>query len=575
VHRPESGSVAGLNIGVAGCESAVEIGRGGFGVVYRAWQPAFSRTVAVKILAADRLDDAARRRFEREVRATGRLSGHPHIVTVHQAGHTVAGNPYIMMADEDGGSLADRVGAAAWPEAVAGGIAIAGALESAHRAGVLHRDVKPENILISRYGELKLADFGLARPVRPAGPREQRTVTASLLHAAPEILRGEPASVAADVYALASTLVAWVGGAPAIPRSAVPDLRERGLPDAVCEALERATAEDPAARPASAARFAEELQRAQRAAGRPVTPLILGGPDDAELDDGASGGGEPHRGKLSLSARARAALHLSATVAHEPPPRRAAVRWPGAALAVAGVLSVLSAGGAQAVPPPVRVDVAATVDFGGQELSAAAQERPVTVRNRGERPALVGTVTLDGPDFRIAGDGCSGHALLPDTGCQIRIGFAPRQPGVRRATLRVPGHAVVVTGTAQLSYAKDDDAPPGRCYADAYQVGHTAYGYVGGQQALSVKQYWSPGCASAMAYAWVWKQYRDNAGVRGTWAVDLAVAPAGRAARSVGQPLELWTAPAPVPAGCATATATMSGTGVTRPMTVTTEPHCR
>src|SRR5690349_21470294 len=147
------------DIGVPGCKDATEIGRGGFGVVYRARQPAISRTVAVKVLAADGLDVDARHRFEGEVRAMGRLGGHPHIVTVHQAGFTAGGNPYILMAYEDGGSLADRGPAGSWPEAVAGGITIAGALESAHRAGLLHRDVTPRNILVSRYGEPKLADL--------------------------------------------------------------------------------------------------------------------------------------------------------------------------------------------------------------------------------------------------------------------------------------------------------------------------------------------------------------------------------------------------------------------------------
>ncbi|MER6594622.1 serine/threonine-protein kinase, partial [Micromonospora purpureochromogenes] len=163
----------GAALGIDGCTDAVEVGRGGFGVVYRAWQPDFARWVAVKVLAADWYGPS-RARFERELRMLGRLSDHPHIVTLHQAGRTAAGNPYLLMAYEEGGSLGDRLrdGAAGdWRKAVAGGIAVAGALETAHRAGVLHRDVKPENILISGYGEPKLADFGQARPrsARPTG----------------------------------------------------------------------------------------------------------------------------------------------------------------------------------------------------------------------------------------------------------------------------------------------------------------------------------------------------------------------------------------------------------------------
>jgi hypothetical protein len=125
-----------------------------------------------------------------------------------------------------------------------------------------------------------------------------------------------------------------------------------------------------------------------------------------------------------------------------------------------------------------------------------------------------------------------------------------------------------------MTYAKDDNPPPGRCYADAYQVGHTGYGHVGGLQAISVKLYWSPGCRAVMAYTWIWKQYRDNAGVDGTWAVRLAVAPDGPAARAAGQPLELWTSPRQVSGACTHATATMTGTGLPGQTTVSTEDHC-
>lgn len=539
-----------LDIGVPGCTDAVEIGRGGFGVVYRARQPAISRTVAVKVLAADGLDVDARRRFEGEVQAMGRLSGHPHIVTVHQAGFTAGGNPYILMAYEDGGSLADRGPAASWPEAVAGGITIAGALESAHQAGLLHRDVTPRNILFSRYGEPKLADFGLARPVRRTAP--PRTVTATLPHAAPEILRGEAPTVASDVYALASTIRWWLGG---------PDLRDRDVPERVRALLDRATAPEPAVRPASAAALAEELQAAQRAAGQPVTAVVVGGTDD-------SGEGAPIPAPRSVLPGA-GSLGMSATIAQRPGRRRAPFRLAGVALVAAVTLAAV---GAETGPAePVE---AAAVDFGGHQTSAEPQEKLVTVRNSGSRTTVVSGASLDGADFRIVSDGCTGRSLTAKTTCQLRLAFAPSGPGVRRATLRLPGRAVPVTGTGVLRQAAEDDPPPGPCYTDAFQVGHTAYGFVAGQKAISVKQYWSPGCRAVMAYAWVWKQYRDNAGVRGTWSVDLTIAGAGQPHRAVGQPLELWTAPVKTPPRCSTASATMTGTGLPEPLAVTTDEHC-
>jgi len=589
--------VAGLSIGVPGCEQAAEIGRGGFGVVYRAWQPAFSRTVAVKVLAADRMDE----RFERELKAMGRLSGHPHIVTVHQAGHTESGNPYILMAYEEGGSLAGRIaaetGERSWPDAVAGGIAIAGALESAHRAGVLHRDVKPENILISRYGELKLADFGLARPLRQAGQGRAHSVTASVLHAAPEILRGDQATVASDVYALASTIFGWLYGraafAPAagesindvlarIAASPVPDLRPLGVPEPVCAALERAMAKDPEARQPTAASLAEELQAAQLRDGQPVTELVLGGAGDpAWLDQASITGGAAATGPgMSLSARVRAALHLSATTEQAAPPRRVASRVLGAALITA---AALASGGSQPVRRLVPVELAASVDFGDQALSAEAQERPVTLRNPGPGTLRVTGAALAGDDFRIATDRCTGRTLPPGSECEMIIVFTPRAVGTRRAALNLtlagPGdtRTVAVAGTGLLSYASNDDPPPGPCYTDAYQVGQSAYGYVGGLKAISVKQYWSPSCQASMAYAWVWKQYRDNAGPSGTWTVELAVSDrTGKREReqAKGQLFELWTEPARVSGGCTTATATFTGAGVPKPLTVTTADHC-
>src|SRR5207302_3864496 len=110
-----------VDLGIAGCEQTVEIGRGGFSTVYRAWQPEFGRTVAVKILSTGSLDADAQRRFDRELRAMGALSGHPHIVTVYSKGLTASGNPYLIMGFEPGGSLADRLrrlGPMAWQDAV-------------------------------------------------------------------------------------------------------------------------------------------------------------------------------------------------------------------------------------------------------------------------------------------------------------------------------------------------------------------------------------------------------------------------------------------------------------------------
>jgi hypothetical protein len=204
-----------VDLGLTGYEEAVEIGRGGFGRVYRARQPRFKRIVAIKVLTAAGDDGEAREDFERELQALGTLSGHPNIVTVHDAGITGDGLPYIVMGFEAQGSIADYLAARGplpWPDAAAVGIKIAGALETAHRAGVLHRDIKPENILISTFGEPKLADFGIAQ-LRGTVPTRAASM-GTVYHAAPEVLTGVRRNVSTDVYALGSTVFTLMSGKP-------------------------------------------------------------------------------------------------------------------------------------------------------------------------------------------------------------------------------------------------------------------------------------------------------------------------------------------------------------------------
>jgi serine/threonine protein kinase len=129
---------APVDLGIPGLDQAVEIGRGGFAVVYRAVQATFRRTVAVKVLSRRTADPASYERFIRECEAMGLLSDHPNIVTVFDAGTTSMGNPYIVMAFVPGGSLQDRLdaqGPFTWQAALPLGVKVASALASAHRLG--------------------------------------------------------------------------------------------------------------------------------------------------------------------------------------------------------------------------------------------------------------------------------------------------------------------------------------------------------------------------------------------------------------------------------------------------------
>ncbi len=253
------------------------IGRGGFGAVYRAEDVEHGRQVAIKVLPGN-LDETERRRFDRERQTMGRLGSHPAIIPVHESGYTEAGEGYIVMELASGGSLRDRLdreGPIPWREAAEVAIAIAGAAQAAHDQGVLHRDIKPDNILIDGYGNPRLTDFGIAAVAGNA--TATTSTTATLAHAAPEVLEGQTSTAAVDVYAIGSTfanlvlgrppfhLPEDVGVTPMIGRALTqppPDLTAHGVPAAVAAVIARSLAKEAAGRQPSAAQLAAELRSA-------------------------------------------------------------------------------------------------------------------------------------------------------------------------------------------------------------------------------------------------------------------------------------------------------------------------
>src|ERR1700754_220728 len=287
-----------------GYENAEPVGRGGFGVVYRCRQPSLDRVVAVKVLSSDR-DDLDTEHFAREQRAMGRVSGHPNIVPVLHSGLTFAGRPFIVMpyhSRDTLGSWMRSHGPLAVNEAVTIGVRLAGALETAHRAGVLHRDIKPPNVLLTHYVEPQLGDFGIARI---AGSRETAAniLVGSPSYTAPELFEGGAASVAADVYGLPATVFALLNGDPPfvfrpgenpiafvrrVLAGPIPDLRASGVPNPVASALEVALDTDPACRPGSAVAFGEILRAAGAQVGLTIAdvPLELA-PSPAQADGAA------------------------------------------------------------------------------------------------------------------------------------------------------------------------------------------------------------------------------------------------------------------------------------------------
>ena len=279
------------DLAAAGFRDALEVGVGGFGAVYRCQQPSLERTVAIKVLTTE-LDPDNVERFVREQRAMGRLSGHPNIVSVFQVGTTKSGRPYIVMQYHPRDSLKARIetcGPIGWQETLHIGVKIAGALQTAHQLGALHRDVKPANIMFTDYGEPELTDFGIARM---AGGFETGTgvLIASPAYTAPEVLGGQTPTAAADVYSLGATLFCTITGHAAFERRSgeqvlaqfirmtsgpVPKLDDLQIPKDVRAAIEHAMASDPRDRPATAAQFGEELRQAQSRHGLTVDDMAV------------------------------------------------------------------------------------------------------------------------------------------------------------------------------------------------------------------------------------------------------------------------------------------------------------
>lgn len=272
------------DLGIPGVGDARLIASGGSALVYEALSGTGER-LAIKVLRGIRGAEVTRR-FEREVSAAGRLNEHPNIMRVHHTGITAADEPYLVMPLMAAGSLSDeleRTGAFSLQQAT-GDVAIAAdALEFAHQRGVLHRDIKPGNLLRSDDGGVIVTDFGIARVV-DAGITSATVGASTPLYAAPEILAENKASVRSEVYALGALLYALLAGRAAFADSdnlwatmnrirTDPPPPIVGVPAPVMRVIDQAMAKNSADRPASAQQFRENLRLALTATDSWVPPL--------------------------------------------------------------------------------------------------------------------------------------------------------------------------------------------------------------------------------------------------------------------------------------------------------------
>jgi eukaryotic-like serine/threonine-protein kinase len=401
------------------------IGHGGMGDIYRVTDSLLGREVAIKVLAERYAEDeSVRQRFTREALAAARLSGEPNVVTIFDVGEH-GSRPYIVMEHLGGGSLDDvlrREGAQAPPRVFTWLEQAGRALDAAHARGVVHRDVKPGNLLLDRERNVHVADFGIAS----AAGMDSLTMTGTVLGTAgylsPEQAQGERATPASDRYALGVVAFELLTGsrpfeadsptaeAAAHVNAPVPAVSARAdVPPELDRSFARALAKDPGERFASCADFVAALRAAYADAAGQTRPL--------------------------------AAVAPTAATRLPPPPRSSSGAWPlllgllAAGVVAGGLLAYFLTRDDNSKPPTVVTHVQ-TVTTQGQVTTV---ERPVTVTTS---PA---TTSATPPSSGLTGE------QLDDAG------FAKMQAGDLTGALPLLEQAVrKLDGTGKLyeAYAK-------------------------------------------------------------------------------------------------------------------------
>jgi serine/threonine-protein kinase len=282
------------------------LARGGMSSVYRGLDTRLDRRVAIKVMDARFADDRAFvDRFEREARSAAKIH-HPNVVAVHDQGVDRSSNGdlvYLVMELVDGGTLRDLInerGALDVPTTLAIMEAVLAALAAAHRAGLVHRDVKPENVLVGQGGEggstVKVGDFGLVRAVHSAGTTSASVILGTVAYLSPEQVTTGTATAQGDVYSAGIVLFeALTGTAPYTGDNAIsvayrhvnddvpaPSTLVPGLPPELDDLVVRATRRDASVRPEDGAAFLAEVQKLRLILGVPRVPVPVPAPAVAD-----------------------------------------------------------------------------------------------------------------------------------------------------------------------------------------------------------------------------------------------------------------------------------------------------
>ena len=330
------------------------IARGGMGVVYRATHLGLERQVALKVIARELADrDGFRQRFLRESRLAARLD-HPAVVPIFDS-REVEGELIVAMRLVEGGDLRraiDRDGPIEPARAIDLLAQVADALDAAHAAGIVHRDVKPHNVLIEG-DRAFLSDFGLAKAVGESGALSGTSIVGTVEYMSPEQWRGEEVGPAADVYALGCVLYEAVTGI--VPFARADADTEPQLPEGLDTAIERAVAADPAQRYASAGELIAAAREHQGADLRPTRVLSRSDQRTTALP--------PARPRFRLPRDRR--LHGAAAIA--------------AALVLAVVLWALLRGGGPEISGPIAIGTPPLRISAGPETVWVSSQRDGTL----------------------------------------------------------------------------------------------------------------------------------------------------------------------------------------------------
>lgn len=269
------------------------LGSGGFAHVYQYEQDMPRRVVAIKVLEAPLSGPRDRSDFESEADTMARLSSHPSIVSIYSAGIAADGRPYIAMEYcPDSMRTRTRNNPAPMQVVLDAGVRLAGALETAHRAGVLHRDIKPSNVLIAATGRPELTDFGISS-LHGRSTSNEKAQAMSIPWAAPEVVSGTTSgTVASEIWALAATLYTFAAGRSPFEQAERAQNTQSKMIERISRArytpvpgaqgyepfdqlMAQAMHLRPEQRIASMQQFGEALQQLQRGYGFDVTPLDL------------------------------------------------------------------------------------------------------------------------------------------------------------------------------------------------------------------------------------------------------------------------------------------------------------